>query len=134
MKAIMTELKLKYNESNKGEAKQNDLIKERSVGNNINYTSSEIPRNICFVENSGRQIFFNYSFLSNGLLDEDGRKITLEFSTHRVTLNGVKLDSLFNELLEQKVKILYCTSNRYNSINAENIFSVNELIIERKEN
>lgn len=74
------------------------------------------PRNICFILEDDSQFFLNYGYLVSGSLDSDKEKIVLTFTSHDVTIEGKKLEGLFYELVQQKVRLIKIIEERYLSL------------------
>jgi hypothetical protein len=86
-------------------------------------------RNICFVVAPNRMIFLNYAYLISGEYKPDENTITLLFTSHSVTIKGIKLEALFYRLMDHAVKQLTAVDNRYNALQESNNSIINEIII-----
>ncbi len=80
----------------------------------------------------GRKMFLNYAYLVSCEYVPAKKSIVLAFTTHQVTLNGIRLDTLFDELMEQLPKVIACKDERYNSLQSEAQAVVNEIQIVEK--
>lgn len=74
-------------------------------------------RNICFVIDNTRRIFFSYAYLICGEYLLDKNEITLTFTTQEVTMKGIKLELLYYQIMDQKVRQVVVLDERYNVVN-----------------
>jgi hypothetical protein len=88
-------------------------------------------RNVCFAWPDGRKLFLNYSYLVSGEYIPDQAAIVLAFTTHTISLKGVMLESLFDDLLAYIPKVISCTDARYNALAGEKEIVVNEICVEK---
>lgn len=91
------------------------------------YNEESHARNLCFVWPDGRRKFLNYSYLVSGEYSPDASSITLAFTTDVFVLKGVNLESLFYEIMDHLAKQVICTDARYNVIEEDQKFVVNEI-------
>lgn len=92
------------------------------------YAGEGNGRYLCFVWTDKAMQFLNYSYLVSCRYTPEENIIILWFTTHVVNIKGLRLRSLFNDLMQQLPRIITCTDNRYNSLeNGEAL--VNEIEI-----
>jgi len=111
------------------EIKQNDPTTAENNNNNTTqeYSSPGYVRNIDFVWPDGKREFLNYSYLVNAKYDPEG-SITLVFTSDTVTINGSGLNDLYDGILVQSIKTVFCADSRYESLNNQSIV-VTEIVI-----
>lgn len=78
------------------------------------YGSHGNVRNLCIVWEDGRRLFLNYAYLVSAEYRPSERTIALSFTTHEVVLKGIFLDSLYDALMGQFVRVVTCLDARYN--------------------
>lgn len=76
-------------------------------------------RFLCFVWPDGRRVFLSYSYLISAEYLPDEGNIKLSFTTHVALLKGVRLERLFFDLMQQIVRQITCTEDRYNMVQDE---------------
>lgn len=77
------------------------------------HETARAPHMLCFISASGNRLVLNYSHLiSLAFLPQSG-KISLDFSSHLVTLEGNGLHDLFNALAAYQPKFIRETATRY---------------------
>lgn len=81
-------------------------------------------RNVCFVLLDGKQRFLNYNYLVSGEYLPEENKITLQFTTSTITLQGYNLEKLFQGFMQHSPKTVAVTDERYNGISQNNYFVV----------
>ncbi|MCX6315968.1 MAG: hypothetical protein NTW29_01655 [Bacteroidetes bacterium] len=101
--------------------KENDPTTSQPDGDTIDqsiilYEPDEQARNICFVIDNTRWVFLNYSYLISGEYLPDENKIILAFTTHEVTMEGIKLEKLYYQIMDHEVKQLVAKDSRYNGL------------------
>lgn len=111
----MTELKLKYKEiynkpQAKGDQPKNKQVKSKDIEF---YDNSTNAHNICFVPLNGMRTFLNYSHLISGVFMQEESVIILNFTTHKVTIQGNNLDFLFDSILVHQTKQIRSSLSRY---------------------
>jgi len=109
---------------------QNDGNKE-NPGNTERYESAGHSRNLGLRWTDNRQMFLNYSYLISVEYLPHENMITLAFTTHSVALTGIRLQKLYEELMDHLPRIISCTEARYNSLLTADQFAVNEIRIEK---
>ena len=97
------------------------------------YPTPGHTRNLCLVWLDGRQMFLNYAYLiacdfSPG---DDMNVITLNFSSHQVTLRGYGLDMLFIALLDYLPRKVLVTDPRYVLEDDKDAVVVIDMIVEK---
>ena len=102
------EFRLKYNQLKENDPTQKDREE--------NYPTGSSVRNVCFVQADGSKIFLNYGYLVSGEFSPFDTKITLCFTSHIVTLEGIQLENLFNDLMNHIPQYIVCQDERYNAI------------------
>jgi len=75
---------------------------------------------------------FNYNYLVTQSYDAAKNAITLEFTSHTVTIKGMRLDVLFYELMAQLPKYIRITEKRYNDTKDKSGGIVNEIVVTEK--
>lgn len=72
-------------------------------------------RNLCFVWPDGRRVFIGYAYLISGEMTIDGEinKIVLTFSNQIVTIEGYKMEELYQALMEQRMLYVAQFGERY---------------------
>lgn len=83
----------------------------------INHASPSNDRKVCFVQLDGSKLSLNYSFLLTCEYYPEQSMISLDFTTHTVTVYGLLLEKVFEELETNMPKKIICKDARYNSIN-----------------
>ncbi|WP_410879468.1 hypothetical protein [Myroides sp. DW712] len=78
-------------------------------------------RNVCFVLLDGKQIFLNYNYLVSGEYLPEENKITLQFTTSTIMLQGYNLEKLFQDFMQHSPKSIMAIDNRYNDLSKNNI-------------
>ncbi len=100
------------------------------VENNIEfYTEKSYARYVRFILSDGVQRSLNYSYLVTCEYRPDAGRITMEFTTHVVTLIGIFLEPLHIDILFHLPKVIGCTDARYNEL-SEARPVVNQIMIE----
>jgi hypothetical protein len=113
-------------ENNPGESNSNGSQDSESE---MLYPSGGNVRNVCFVLLDGSRVFLNYAYLVSGEYNPEENTITLAFTTHSVTLKGIRLETLFEQFMHQLNKVVACVDERYNSIQGETLPVVNHIAI-----
>ncbi|MBE7172477.1 MAG: hypothetical protein INR73_17965 [Williamsia sp.] len=93
------------------------------------YPEESHARNICFVWQSGKRLFLNYSYLISGEYLPEERTLTLAFTTQTFILKGVNLENLFYEVMNHAVRQIVCADERYNLVGEDEKFVVNDIQI-----
>lgn len=91
------------------------------------YEQDGYGRNICFVKEDGNRIFLSYSHLISSVYLPDENRIELTFTSHIVSVKGVKLEPFYYQFMSHVVKQLICTDRRYNLLSDDNTYLINEL-------
>jgi hypothetical protein len=91
------------------------------------YTTAGHVRNVCFTWPDGRAMFLNYSYLISGEYLPEENKIILTFTTHTITLTGIRLKTLFEQLLHHLPMHITCMEERYNETTETTEAIVNEI-------
>ncbi len=86
-------------------------------------------RNVCFTHLDGSRIFLNYNYLVSGEYNPEQSQIVLGFTTHQITLKGVNLEKLFEELMFHSVKVIGTRDQRYNHLVGEDAVVVNNIVV-----
>jgi len=96
------------------------------------YAGESNVRNVCFVQADGKMLFLNYGYLVSGEYLPDESAIILHFTSHRITLKGIKLETLYNEFFSHIPRYMSATEERYGELE-KSAYSINEIqIIENK--
>ncbi len=79
------------------------------------YKEAGHTRNVCFVLPEGKRQFFNYAYLVSVLFEpsDDVNTITLEFTSHTITLKGYRLEALYMDFFDHFPRIVTTTDPRY---------------------
>jgi hypothetical protein len=93
------------------------------------YPSGGNGRNICFIWPDGKRLFLSYSYMVSGQYSPEESAIVLTFTTCTVTVKGSNLESLFDELMEQRTRLLECEDGRYSEVIYERKEIVNEIVV-----
>jgi len=85
---------------------------------NITYFDADYTgvRNVCFVQLDGKQIFLNYNYLVSGEYLPEENKITLQFTTDTITLQGYNLEKLYQDFMKHMPQNITITDERYSGI------------------
>lgn len=94
------------------------------------YPSGGNGRNICFVWPDGKRLFLAYSYMVSGQYSPEDSAITLTFTTCTVTVKGSNLEGLFDELMEQRTRLVACEDGRYSEVREEGKAIVNEIVVQ----
>lgn len=102
-----------------------DIQPESNANDNTSLEQSECVtyyeteghvRNVCFVSGNGDRIFLNYAYLTSGDFQYEQGQIFLCFTTHTVTIKGLNLSLLFDDLMKQTPKTLTAQGGRYSEL------------------
>ncbi|SFT08729.1 hypothetical protein [Mucilaginibacter polytrichastri] len=104
----------------KGQSTEND--------NNI-YSQPGNVRNLCFEWPDGRKKFLNYAYLVSADFEPERNVLKLIFTSEVITIKGIRLELLFNQLFLHLANTVICSNNRYEIIEMKD-FIVNEIIID----
>jgi hypothetical protein len=101
--------------------RENSTAKPASDANTgmNHYPDEGHGRNLCFGWPDGKHIFLNYAYLVSGEFMPESETIKLFFTTHEATMQGAKLEGLFFEIMEQKIKVIDCIDERYEAVSNE---------------
>lgn len=77
------------------------------------YAAPGYARNLCFVWPDGRRVFLNYSYLVAAEYLPEAPLIRLTYTTHMVELKGIRLEKLYNELMDYLPRVIACIDKRY---------------------
>jgi hypothetical protein len=114
--------KWKFDELEENDNSPKDVVKH--------YEAESFARSVCFVMLDGSMLFLYYTYLVSGDFMPEENKITLAFTSHSVTLAGVKLESLFFDLMRHMPKNIICVDARYNQVEGDKAI-VNVIDIEK---
>lgn len=95
------------------------------------YFSYGNVRNLCFAWPDGRKLFFNYSYLIAAECNTLFSEIVLTFSTHIVTLKGFNLQTMFFDLMDQRLRLITCIEERYLALQSEGAAVVSEINVKQ---
>lgn len=124
--------KLKYDLMQENDPTNKDAVSEhQSKAYEEFYPEENHVRQICFVWLDGKRIFMNYSYLVSGEYLPEANRITLTFTTHVFILNGVNLETLFYDIMNQLSKQITCIDARYNLIGEDEKPVVNEIVLKK---
>lgn len=97
---------------------------------NTRYAAAGHVRNVCFQGLDGKSVFLNYSYLVSGEFDPAQSVITLSFTTHRVIIRGIRLQGLYDALMNQIARIIACIEDRYNEVEDRQATIVNSIEVQ----
>lgn len=80
------------------------------------YKDGGAGRAIGFVLDKRKQLFLSYSYLISGEFDPEAQTIILTFTTHIITLTGIRLEPLYADLMAQTPRLLIMNDARYNDL------------------
>jgi hypothetical protein len=123
------EFKLKFDRMREGNPTGADTTDETQSGDN--YPSNGNVRNLGFAWKDGKRTFLNYAYLVSAEYVPTENTILLEFTSHAVTLKGVRLHHLFGDLMTQMTKWIVCHDERYNQTEDGDTPIVNEIVVVR---
>jgi hypothetical protein len=98
---------------------------------NEQYPTPGQNRNLCFVQADGKRLFLNYAYLIAGEYEPESNTITLNFSTHTVTLKGRNLENLYESIMLQLQREIVGVESRYVEINDKESSFVTEIFIDK---
>ena len=96
------------------------------------YEQYQATRNICFIQRDGQRIFLNYNYLVSCEYLPEQNKIIASFTTHTVTLTGLFLENLFQDLMRYLPRQVNSVDERYNTIADAQQPVVNEIKVVRE--
>lgn len=116
--------------SNDTMGKEQEYEKVRANAPDIEYYDHYSGiRNVCFTHSDRCRIFLNYNYLVSGEYSPEQSQIVLGFTTHQITLQGINLESFFEELMFHSVKVVGMRDQRYNDLVGRNAVVVNLISI-----
>jgi hypothetical protein len=121
--------KFKYDEMRENDPAGNNSNTNEGFSDGAFYPSSGSVRNVCFVFLDGKRLFLNYAYLVSGEYNPEENMILLAFTTHAVALKGIRLETLYNQFIQQLNKIVACVDERYNDLQGETSSVVNHIVI-----
>jgi hypothetical protein len=93
------------------------------------YESSGYIRNVALTMPNGKSFTIPYVLISKIEYDPMAGAVTIINGGEKIVLNGVRLKALYYDLFFQLPLEIFITEERYNPINNEAKFIVNEIII-----
>ena len=115
------------------EIRQNDpTVPQRADNKESSYPAHSQTRNLDLVLPDGTCMFLNYAYLVCGTCAKDSLCIILTFTTHVVTIKGLRLKSLYDELLQHLPRTITCADERYNALAEDGEAIVNDMSVEEK--
>lgn len=124
------EFRLKFDRMREGSPTGGDGSTDETQSGD-NYPSGGNVRNLGFAWTDGRRSFLNYAYLVSAEFSPNGHSILLEFTSHAVTLKGIRLHRLFDDLMAQLTKWIICQDERYNPVEDTEAPVVNEIVLVR---
>jgi hypothetical protein len=109
-----------------------NLRSEDSTENFALHKSGGHGRNISFAQLDGRRKFLNYAYLVSGEYSPENGSLSLEFTSETVTLDGVRLNSLYNDLFYQRISEIRCVDMRYYSTEDQTLPIVTKIVTNSK--
>src|SRR5690606_13091942 len=106
------EFKIKFDEMKDN----NPSKKEQAADSGEKYSASSYARNIIFEWPEGRKKFFSYNYLVSAEYLPEDKLIKLDFTTDIVSIKGLRLHLLFDELTQHLPRLILCKDERYNTI------------------
>lgn len=79
-----------------------------------NHEGDGTGRNVCFIKADGNAIFFGYGYLVSSEHLKEESAIIINFTSHTVTLKGIRLEALYYAFLRHLPQMVVCTEERYN--------------------
>ncbi|MEP7170460.1 MAG: hypothetical protein ABI855_13910 [Bacteroidota bacterium] len=127
-----SDIRLKFDQMRQNNSSPEDgEINEHENSENEFYPAHGNNRNLCFMWPDGKSMFLNYAYLVSGEFEAEENIITLIYTTHIVTLKGIDLNFLFQELFANTVKRISVSEHRYNEIKKNTESIVNEINIQK---
>lgn len=80
------------------------------------YSTDGQVRNIGFNLSAGGKKFLNYSYLVSGEISPTNGAITLQFTTDKVVLQGIRLNSLYDDLFFHRPMEIKLQNERYEAL------------------
>jgi hypothetical protein len=93
------------------------------------YDTPGHTRNICFVKINGDRLTLNYRDLLSREYKIEPQKITLKFTTLIVILKGQNIEKIYEYILEERMKLIKETEERYLQLNSEQQTFISEIAI-----
>jgi hypothetical protein len=124
--------KLKYEDINAQDA-DGDNANTASGTYDHSYKSETRVRNLCFVFQDGKKTFLNYGYLVKVDFYPDNDTIIMIFTSDKIRLKGVNMDTLFYDLLDHIPRQIVATDPRYNLIGEDQKPVINEIEIIKTE-
>ncbi|MCP9749993.1 hypothetical protein [Ferruginibacter sp. HRS2-29] len=110
-----------------------DEMKENDpAAKDENYHSGSNVRNVCFVQANGNMLFLNYSYLVSCEYQPSENSITLNFTSHKIIVEGVKLEILYQKLFNHVPRILNCIDERYSELAEQANQKISQITITEK--
>lgn len=106
--------------------------KEGASESIIYYDGPSYDRKLCFVQLDGSRVRCNYAFLIDDEYYPDKEIIVLFFTSRKITLTGINLEMLHDELERNMPQKIYCMDERYNTLIEKDKPVVNKIEIENK--
>lgn len=94
--------------SHEGQVKSDDL-----------YPTPSNTRNLVFEWADGRQLFLNYAYLISCELAKENDRLTLTFTNCTISIEGVKLQTLFAQLQSHILRVIAEDNVRYRSLESD---------------
>ncbi|ASZ11172.1 hypothetical protein KTO58_19345 [Chitinophaga pendula] len=94
------------------------------------YGAASHVRNVCFVLLDSNRTFLNYGYLIAGDYLPSSNKIVLLWTTHTVTLTGIRLEPLYYDFMLQLPRQIVCMDARYNATAQQDTPVVNAITIQ----
>ena len=114
------------------EFKANSRDAEGNNSEDDKYLAHGNARHIAFLWPEKKMQAFNYSYLVTFSYDAGEDKITLEFTSHHITIKGIRLDGLFFEIMAQIPKYIRVMEERYNATQENDEPIINEVVLTEK--
>jgi len=120
--------RFKYDRMRENDPAETARPGEANIEPNGNYQHPGHGRNLGFEWQDERRLFLSYSYLISCEFTPIDGCIILSFTPHVVTLKGVGLLQLYNELMDHLPKRISCADARYNSLLEKDQYAVNEIL------
>lgn len=97
--------------------RENNLTQQQAAPEyDINAEQYPVPgnvRHLCFAWPDGQRLLLNYAYLAAVQFLPEESCIVLTFTTHKITIKGLRLEDLFAGLMDQLPRIISCVEERY---------------------
>jgi hypothetical protein len=113
--------------------RENNLTAPQGAVQDIAAAQYPVPshaRNLCLAWSDGSRLFLNYSYLVTGQFLPDEGSIILTFTTHKIVIKGLRLETLFMELMDQLPRVISCSEERYAALADQDAVLIQGIAVE----